>query len=287
MFRFLAALLTLLCLTAVGPAASRGEIPPAASSNPVVSVPTTPAAGQPSPSTVPLFNQYVLKQIRTMPTMGGYAVTHAANVNLMGAVRLDPASGLLAVDPSNAHPSYCSGATYLVFLKTVAALRAAGQLSGVDGRALEALLIHGQRDGEGIWGRWNANGPGTARLFRELRLGSNFTRIENAQPGDFMKVFWTEAVGKKEHGHSVIFMGRSLGPDGSEFVRFWSSNQGMGYGEKLVPRAKISHAIFSRLEQPENLRGAANLAPATDPYLASLLTKESSAGEAREKCGAP
>ena len=267
-----------LCLA---PALLRGQ---AAAPGPVVAVPTAPRVPPVPPTAgVPALNQVVLEQIETMPRLGGYAASHVATVNLAGAVRLD-AAGRFAVDPAGAQPSYCSGATYLVFMKTVAALRATNRLPGVDGRALGALLVHGQRDGEGVWGRWNANGPGTARLFNELRLGRNFSRIEEAQAGDFMKVFWTAAVGKKEHGHSVIFLGRSHTPDGAELVRFWSSNQGLGYGEKLVPRAKIAHAIFSRLERPENLAGAANLSPATDEYLASLLTRESSATEAGEKC---
>ena len=264
----------------------RAETVPAG--GPQVSVPTLGAVRTASlsvPGTVPPLNQAVLDQIRAMPRLGGYSVSHAASVNLAGAVRLDAAAGRLAVDPAGAHPSYCSGATYLVFLKTVAALRAAGRLPGVDGPALGALLVNGQRDGEGVWGRWNANGPGTARLFSELGLGRNFTRFEEARPGDFMKVFWTPAVGRKEHGHSVVFLGTET-VNGVESVRFWSSNQGLGYGEKTVPRAKVSHAIFSRLERPENLARAVNL-PAIDSYLAGLLTRESSAAEAREKCGAP
>ena len=72
---------------------------------------------------------------------------------------------------------------------------------------LDQLMIRGQRDGAGIWGRWNANGPGTARLFYELGLGRNFDDFEAAQPGDFMKIFWSEEVGRAEHGHSVIYLG--------------------------------------------------------------------------------
>lgn len=255
----------------------------------VVSTQAAPPAARPAPvlppvsGNVPPLNQLVLNQINEMPRLGGYAVTRAAAEKLAAAVRLDPANGgRLLVNPAGATPSYCSGATYLVFLKAVAALRAQGRLTGVDGPALEALLVRGQRDGEGVWGRWNANGPGTARLFHELRLGRNFTRFEDALPGDFLKVFWTPAVGKKERGHSVVFLGREVGADGAEAVRFWSSNQGSGYGVKVVPRAKIAHAIFSRLERPESLGDAARL-PAVDEYLAGLLSKESSAAEAGEK----
>lgn len=282
--------LTLLLVLCLAPGLLQGQsVPP--TTGPAVAVPTTTAVrvvplSPPTPAGGPPLNQLVLEQIEAMPRLGGYAASHIATVNLAGAVRFDPA-GRFAVDPAGAQPSYCSGATYLVFLRTVAALRAANRLPGVDNRALGALLVNHQRDGEGIWGRWNANGPGTARLFNELRLGPNFSQIEDARAGDFMKIFWTPAVGKKEHGHSVIFLGRVAGPGGAEFVRFWSSNQGLGYGEKLVPRSKVAHAIFSRLERPENLSRAADLSPQTDPYLAGLLTRESSVSEAGEKCAVP
>ena len=52
-------------------------------------------------------------------------------------------------------------------MKMIEALRARGSLQ-LDYDTLDALMIRNQRDGEGIWGRWNANGPGTARLFHEL-----------------------------------------------------------------------------------------------------------------------
>jgi hypothetical protein len=45
-------------------------------------------------------------------------------------------------------------------------------------------MIRGQRDGEGIWGRWNANGPGTARLFHEMNLGENFERVASVPTVD-------------------------------------------------------------------------------------------------------
>ena len=144
-------------------------------------------------------------------------------------------------------------------------------------------MIRGQRDGEGIWGRWNANGPGTARLFHEMDLGTNFDDFAEAQPGDFMKIFWSPEVGRAEHGHSVIYLGTERRA-GMDYVRFWSSNIPTGYGEKSVPRAKIIHAIFSRLDAPGNLSRVQS-APPVDKYLASLLSSASSYEEARKKCG--
>lgn len=98
-----------------------------------------------------------------------------------------------------------------------------------------------------------------------------------------MKIFWSPEVGRAEHGHSVIFLGteKKLGLD---YVRFWSSNIPFGYGERSVPRAKIIHAIFSRLYEPSNLERIATT-PSVDRYLASLERVRSSYPEAREKCG--
>ena len=225
-------------------------------------------------------NNTILDQIKEMPTGGRYSATRFATIRLQSAAHFE--SGKFFILPSAASPSYCSGATYLVFMKAIEAERARGSLH-LDFGTLEQLIIRNQRDGEGIWGRWNANGPGTARLFYELKLGRNTDDFDEAKPGDFMKIFWSSEVGKYERGHSVIFLGmeKKLGLD---YVRFWSSNIPLGYGIKSVPRSKIAHAIFSRLETPENLTRIGNI-PDTDAYLASLLTRRSSFAEAKAKCG--
>ncbi len=226
------------------------------------------------------FNSLILDQVHKMPSGGKYSVSHFAKIKLQSSAHFE--SGKFFVIPTKPYVSFCSGATYLVFIRTIEELRDRGQLQ-LDFSTLNQLIIRDQHDGEGVWGRWNANGPGTARLFYELGLGHNFTDFSQAQPGDFMKIFWNNNVGKLESGHSVIFLGTSQHPDG-EYVRFWSSNIGMGYGEKEVPRAKIANAIFSRLETPANLIRINN-APLTDSYLGSLLRKKSNIAEARQKCG--
>ena len=223
-------------------------------------------------------NDLVLDQVNRMPKGGRYSVSHFAKIRLQSSAHFE--SGKFFVVPAG--PSFCSGATYLVFIRTVEALRERGQLR-LDYGTLERLIIRDQHDGEGIWGRWNANGPGTARLFHELGLGRNFTDFSQAQPGDFMKIFWNANVGKSESGHSVIFLGTTNRSEG-EYVRFWSSNTGMGYGEKEVPRSKIANAIFSRLETPANLTRVRDI-PVVDAYLASLLRKKSNFAEATKKCG--
>ena len=223
-------------------------------------------------------NDLVLEQIKKMPQGGRYSVSHFAKIRLQSSAHFE--SGKFFIVPAG--PSFCSGATYLVFIRTIEALRARGDLH-LDYGTLEKLIIRDQRDGEGVWGRWNANGPGTARLFHELGVGRNFDNFDQARPGDFMKIFWSRQVGKNEHGHSTIFLGMESRPDG-QYVRYWSSNIPAGYGEKSVPRSKIAYAIFSRLQTPENL-ARINNAPLVDTYLASLLRSRSSISEAGTKCG--
>jgi len=223
-------------------------------------------------------NDLVLEQVTKMPKGGRYSVSHFAKIRLESSAHFE--SGKFFIIPAG--PSFCSGATYLVFIRTIEALRERGQLR-LDYGTLERLIIRDQHDGEGIWGRWNANGPGTARLFHELRLGRNFDNIDQAKPGDFMKIFWSRAVGRNEHGHSTIFLGMENRPDG-QYVRYWSSNVPSGYGEKSVPRSKIAYALFSRLETPGNLERI-TAAPLVDTYLASLLRSRSSISEAGAKCG--
>ena len=186
------------------------------------------------------FNKIVLEQVLTMPAGGGYATNLNAHAALAGSVQVDDS---VRIQPELAMPAYCSGATYLVFLKTLRALQENGTISL--SRETWAALVPRLRpdgkdtlpDGESLWGRWNANGPGTARLFHQLGIGRNFTEFSAAQPGDFLKIFWTDAVGKKESGHSVVFLGFE-NVDGVESVRFWSSNRPGGFGGEFRSTGK-------------------------------------------------
>ncbi len=224
-------------------------------------------------------NEVILKLLTVMPVGGGYSATATATRDLQSAVQAK--GGMLRVNPSVAQKTYCSGATYLVFVQ---ALQLLLPQPAFGGGLAEALAVNGQPDGVGVWGRWNANGPGTACLFHELGLGHNFTSFEAAKAGDFMKIFWTGAVGMREHGHSVIYLGREQ-QNGIEMIRFWSSNKPLGYGEKSVPRTRIAYAIFSRLEMPGNIVRFVSLPP-RNRYLAGLLATESSISEALGESGA-
>lgn len=226
---------------------------------------------------LPPINGAVIEAVHAMPSGGGYSTSPAANRSLSAAV---PRTGdLLSVRPGGAVPSYCSGATYLVFLKSLSDLQNTGRLT-LAPETVAALRPAGQPDGTGIWGRWNANGPGTARLFQELGLGPNFTDLAAARPGDFLKIFWNDGIGASEHGHSVIFLGHD---PRAGTLTFWSSNIPGGYGTRTVPMRRIHRLLFSRLEHPEHLNRP--LLSRTDPYLSALVRRSSSPGEMARQCG--
>ena len=111
-------------------------------------------------------NSLILSLLNSMPRGGGYSATSLATRDLQSAVQVR--GGKLDVNPFAARATYCSGATYLVFVRAIQSLLPGSQ---VGERLAEALAVKGQPDGVGVWGRWNANGPGTACLFRELGLG--------------------------------------------------------------------------------------------------------------------
>ncbi len=218
-----------------------------------------------------------------MPNGGGYSVNRAAKRNLVRSVQLAK-DQTLVLAPDLARPSFCSGATYLALLGALAEMEKQGM--PISREAKERLVLLEHPDGEGIWGRWNANGPGTARLFQELRLGTNFTELEKAQPGDFLKLWWTDGIGAKERGHSVIFLGTGRADDGTATIRFWSSNVPDGFGEKTVSLSKVKHMVFSRLEHPERFNAISKL-PMKDAYLASMLEVDESFSGMTKKLGLP
>lgn len=235
-------------------------------------------AAQPLKLPKPDFNGLVMDSIKGMPKGGGYAITSSANDGLRKSVTISGTK--LDFKPQLAMPSYCSGATYQVFLSAVQAACEKKKIK-MGEEALRALPVAGQPDGVGIWGRWNANGPGTARLFHEAGLGVNFDDLNAARPGDFLKIFWNDHIGKREFGHSVVFLGVDNNSKGEPQVRFWSSNQPDGYGEKSVPLTKIKRMLFSRLTDPTALAKLPKLGP--DAYLKDMLKRDGTPEEMAEK----
>jgi hypothetical protein len=237
---------------------------------------------EPSPLETAPWNDAIIAALEKLPLGGGYAATLVARDALQAAVAWE--DGRPALRPALAQPSFCSGATYLVWLVALAQQQKAAQLK-LSPEVWRALIVEGQGDGEGVWGRWNANGPGTARLFQETGIGTNFTDIQKAKAGDFLKIFLNDSIGVAETGHSVIFASTGM-ENGEETVSFWSSNLPGGYGNKTVARSKIKRMVFSRLEHPERLDSVLGLPP-RDNFLSSLEEKSVSPAEAAKVIGLP
>ena len=215
-------------------------------------------------SAAPDFNSKILSAIRTMPTGGGYDGSDATKNLLHGACNLT--DGSIGVNANRAKPSFCSGATYLVLLKGL----------GSGSPSLIPEIDH--KDGHGVFGRWNANGPGAAKLVADLGAGKNFTSWDAARPGDFLKIWWTDKIGGSERGHHVVYLGHD-----ANSVRFWSSNQPGGYGTKSVPRSDCKRVLFTRITNPEKFSAVRKL-PATDPWLARMLREDFTWAEVVAKC---
>ena len=222
-------------------------------------------------------NARVLAAIARMPAGGGYATTHAASEALGKAISMEP-HGRLTIKAGLAEPSFCSGATYLVLLQVlqpeIDKLRDAEQRQSL----CRLLMVDGQADGVGIWGRWNSNGPCMAKLFHDARMGRSFWDLRYAMPGDFVKLWWKDAIGRDEAGHSAVFIGCRQTATGEEAMEIWSSNTPAGFGRKLIPLTRIHHMLFSRCEHPEQVVALARL-PAIDPFLAEMLRRNTTREE--------
>ena len=256
------------------------------------------------------YNPRILKAIEAMPRGGIYAKYRKdlpenqrfddlyRTVEDLGQAIRPGNGGALRIEASRAAShSFCSSATYLLFCDVIAGLQRDGIVpaDAALSRALTEVgekseVIHGKRDGIGLFGHWNADGPGTAVLFRRLDLGTNFSSFEKARPGDFLKIFWNEHIGKGESGHLVVYLGTS--PDGKA-IDVWSSQTrnddgSSGYGVMRVEKSRIARALFSRLERPENLVRWIRYGPEEmkSDYLIRIRQTGSTVEEMRRETGA-
>lgn len=227
------------------------------------------------PATSRTLNAEVLTAIKSMPSGGGYEASQAAVDRLAASVKLE--NGVITQNTKAAGKSFCSGATYLVFLRVIEKLRLRSP-NFLPAEKLSRFANLGVDDGEETFGRWNANGPGTAKLFADLDCGVNFTSYAHARSGDFLKMWWTEAIGGKERGHLVVYLSQT-----PTTLTYWSSNIPNGYGKKTVEKSKIKHHLFSRFTTPKNLPNATRLSK-KDPFLADMLRKDFTWAQVSKAC---
>jgi hypothetical protein len=229
------------------------------------------------------YSDIIAQTVGGMPKGGKYSTSPESFNQLKNSITKNP-DGTLHIDTSHTTQSFCSAATYQAFLSSIEALAKQGKIK-LDPDTVQALSVMGQKDGQGVWGRWNANGPGTAKLFAETGMGTNFTDISKAKPGDFLKIFWNDKVGAGEHGHSVVYMGQGQDAQGNPTLKFWSANNKGGMGVEEVPMSRVNGTLFSRLTHPENINNITKIS-GVDPYLSGLQTKSSTRAEMMSQTGA-
>lgn len=223
-------------------------------------------------------NKIVLEVVSQMPNEGGYELTIVPAKKMRDAFSWK--NEILTLNPFKAVPSYCTTATYMVFFKV---LEKYWELNNITPslNTQQKLKPNLEDDGTRIWGRWNSNGPGTAKLLADAQIGTNFDDINNAIPGDFIKIFWNGLVGKLEKGHTGIYLGKKI-INGQEMLHFWaSSNSTSGFSERIIPMKDAKKILFSRLDQIENYERIGDL-PDVDNFLADMLVRESSWDEVKE-----
>lgn len=244
-------------------------------------IPRTPAV--PQPARAADFSACVLRALEQMPRGGGYSVKASASRNLSTkAVVWDETAQRLRIDVQAAQPSFCSGACYVALLHALEIWQASSG-AALPPAAWKAMDVHGQADGSGVWGRANANGPGFSKLVHDLNAGVSFTDPAAAQPGDFLKFFWSGEIGARERGHMVVFLGTQQ-VEGQPHIRYWSANMPDGYSERSIPLSKMHHLIFTRITRPANFANAATL-PATDTWLRDMQKKSVDFSEVSHACG--
>ncbi|MDF1862036.1 MAG: hypothetical protein P1U87_17595 [Verrucomicrobiales bacterium] len=221
------------------------------------------------------YNHLVLEKIASMPRAGTYAKyrkdlpekdrfgdLYSTVTSLDSSIKVG-LGGALKVSPEAAATySFCSSATYLLFCDVISDLQKEGVVAADRGLSRELAdvgaceeVIHGKLDGVGIFGHWNADGPGTAVLFERLDLGTNYSGLSHAKPGDFLKIFWNDSIGKGERGHLVVYLGKN---ESGDAIQVWSSNMenadgSAGYGTMWIKTGRIKRSVLSRLERPQNL----------------------------------
>ena len=216
-----------------------------------------------------------------MPIGGKYSRRSVATIRLQAAVHFE--SGKLFVQPDAASPSYCSGATYLVFLKTIEALRDRGDLQLEPG---DARVSHDSRTARrpGNLGPLECERPGDGAAFLRAWARAQLRRFRGSAAGRFHEDFLvggSRARGARAFCH--------LSRDGEEGR---DANMCV-IGRAIFRWATASVAFRERRSctpffpgslRPRTFPGSSKC-PALDPYLASLERVRSSYAEAKEKCG--
>ncbi len=191
----------------------------------------------------------ILAAVDSFPDNGGYYTGRKATPDFPKSAwrAMNEAFNMKLADQrpnfqaSKACPSFCSMATYAALIQAILIWDKNGEVSRAAWFNLKPLVgitdnvnQNGvnQSDGEGCWGRANANGPGMAVLVNDLKAGFSFHAFRGAKTealkeskderylsddewcnhpvwgkavaGDFMKIFWDRNASKGSDSGAVI-----------------------------------------------------------------------------------
>ena len=149
--------------------------------------------------------------------------------------------------------SYCSGVTYSAFIEQLNLIfsKKGKKLSYERYEAIRMQEENGGRREDTIkfWGKWNDDGFGSHyALVQYAKMGEEI-KPQQARPGDFINISWA-----KGGGHSVVFLGWYQDENGGKHMVYWASQtRTNGFGDELIPLARIQEIKAVRLTRPENL----------------------------------
>lgn len=195
------------------------------------------------------WQKLMMRVVEQFPEKGGYYTGGKPNADfaktawqgLNEAYKLPHGAERAVFVQDLAQPSFCSSATYAALVKALT-------LWGDDGKISRKAWVNmkpyvgikdelnpegfGQDDGEGFWGRANANGPGLGVLVNEMKAGFSMTAYRGAKsdrnkesadehyatdeewcgnaiwdamlPGDIVKIFWNRNETKGSDSGAII-----------------------------------------------------------------------------------
>ena len=255
------------------------------------------------------FREIVISEIAEVEPYGGYSTKgttalfkQTAWKGLHKAFRMR--GGKPVIDLGKARPSFCSGAVYLLLTRSVLTwdtyVNGGGKISSDAWIAMKPYTMKGldyppQDDGVGLWGCANANGPGLAVALKKIGAAVNtvidlrsayasdeeyWSVWDSAEPGDFLKIFRTEAIGRSEKGHMVVYLGSQYAVRGGrrdDLIWYWSSNgsgesTAKGYYITSCYASEITRGVITKVADPAAFANAYTVEPTDeDKWLASLL----------------
>ncbi|MDO4511601.1 MAG: hypothetical protein Q4B68_07290 [Bacteroidales bacterium] len=191
----------------------------------------------------------ILAAVDSFPHLGGYYTGGKPNAlfatttwqGLHAAFQMGKADAKPRFCPAKAQPSFCSSATYAALVKALIMWDKDGQIGTEAWRNMKPYVgiadelnpdSIGQNDGEGFWGRANANGPSIGVLVHELKAGFSHTAFRGAKSernketpdeqyltddqwrahpvwahavkGDFMKIFWDRNESRGRDNGAIV-----------------------------------------------------------------------------------